>query len=115
MPTDPKSFPEEYLYSLSRPSAPPPKKRRWWIAVPAALLLLLFSGTLALSRRGGDPSLHTETHREETSVQSDTEAAEVTSPVSSEISMLVKLKSSEISTSPVSDSTVRDSYAPRGR
>lgn len=77
MPTDPKPFPEEYLYSLSRPSAPPPKKRRWWIAVPAAaLLLLLFSGTLALSRRGGDPSLHTETHREETSVQSDTEAAE---------------------------------------
>lgn len=77
MPTDPKPFPEEYLYSLSRPSAPPPKKRRWWIAVSAAaLLLLLFSGTLALSRRGGDPSLHTETHREETSVQSDTEAAE---------------------------------------
>lgn len=77
MPTDPKPFPEEYLYSLSRPSAPPPKKRRWWIAVPAAaLLLLLFSGTLALSRRGGAPPLHTETHREETSVQSDTEAAE---------------------------------------
>jgi hypothetical protein len=77
MPTDPKSFPEEYLYSLSRPSAPPPKKRRWWIALPiAALLLLLFLGALALSRRGGDPPLHTETHREETSVQSDTEAAE---------------------------------------
>ena len=63
MPTDPKPFPEEYLYSLSRPSAPPPKKRRWWIAVPAAaLLLLLFSGILALSRRGEEPTPHTETH-----------------------------------------------------
>ena len=41
MPTDPKPFPEDYLYSLSRPSAPPPKKRRWWIAVSAAALLLL--------------------------------------------------------------------------
>ncbi len=62
MPTEPKPFPEEYLYSLSRPSAPPPKKRRWWIVLPiAALLLLLFSGALALSRRGEEPTLHTET------------------------------------------------------
>ena len=61
MPTEPKPFPEEYLYSLSRPSAPPPKKRRWWIAVSAAaLLLLLFLGALALSRRGEEPTLHTE-------------------------------------------------------
>lgn len=62
MPTEPKPFPEEYLYSLNRPSAPPPKKRRWWIALPiAALLLLLFSGALSLSRRGEEPTLHTET------------------------------------------------------
>lgn len=61
MPTEPKPFPEEYLYSLSRPSAPPPKKRRWWIAVSAAaLLLLLFLGALALSRLEKEPTLHTD-------------------------------------------------------
>ena len=62
MSTDPKPFPEEYLCSLSRPSAPPPKKRRWWIvALAAALLLLLFPGAFALSRLGKEPTLHTET------------------------------------------------------
>ena len=76
MPTDPKSFPEEYLYSLDKPTASPSKKRGWVIVAAVGILLILCLIAPWLSRRGGGPSLHTETHREETSVQSDTETAE---------------------------------------
>lgn len=70
MSNTPHRIPEEYLYSLDKPSAPPPKKRGWTIAVAVILLFLLCLCALLLPLREAAPPMESETSARETATES---------------------------------------------